>query len=197
MTKTLSPVQAGCVSRQAGVGVPVAGVPVCFGARARRSTVLWLILCVVFGFWISPETATANGSERAIADVPECAGAYGAQLSTSVAGLRIANGRRLTNGWSMGFWSGGFPLSNAMLRGGGDGIVKGAAVALFVSGLNPYLLQGQPPQPDSSAGRRSSEEYHQIGEQRPFSFDFDLEFLAGILLCGLVYWGGALWMERR
>jgi len=175
--------QAETGSRQTGVGIPAAnGVAVCFAARAAKSMVPWLILCVVLGFWLSPLGATA--------DRPECAGAYGVQSSISVAGLRIANGRRLTNGWAESS-----PLSNAMLTGGGNGILESAGVALFVSGLSPYLLRGLPQQPGAYAGLQAPDEYHLAGEQQPLPLH--LEIFAWLFFCGFVSWGGAAWMERR
>jgi hypothetical protein len=181
VTKILLLLQIACISRQAGVGVS-AGVSACFGARARKSTALWLFLCVIFGFWISSESATA--------DRPACAGAYGAPSSASVAGVRIANGRRLTNGWAEDV-----PLRNAMFPGGGNGILQNLGVALFVSGLSPYLPQGLPRQSDNFACLREPEEYQQAGEQR--QSPWYLEFLAGLFLCGVVSWGRALWTSRR
>jgi hypothetical protein len=170
-------------SRQTGAGIPaVDGVAVRFGARAAKSTVPWLILGAVLGFWINSVGATA--------DRPECADAYGAQSSASVAGLRIANVRRLTNGWAEGF-----SLSNAMLAGGGNGILESSGVALFVSGLSPYLVQWLPHQPDKYARLREPEEYPRAGRQHQFRFY--LEFRAWLFFCGFVSWGGAVWMERR
>jgi len=181
VTRNLSLIRIGCVSRQAGVDVTVGGAPVCVRARARKSTVLWLILCV-FGFWIS--------SEGANADRPECAGAYGARPSSSVAGVGVANGRRLANGWAEDL-----PLTDAMFRGGGNGILENAGVALFVCGLSPYLLRGLAQQPDNYACLREPEEYQQAGEQR--RFPLHLEFVGWLFLCGFVSWRGALWMSRR
>ncbi len=175
--------QAETGSRQTGVSIPAAdGVAVCFGARAAKSLIPWLILCMVLGFWLSPVGATA--------DRPGRAGASGVQSSVSVVGLRIANGRRLANGWGEGF-----PLSNAMFAGGGDGILENAGVALFVSGLSPYLLQGLPQQPDNYAGLQGPEEYRRAREQH--QFPLHLEFLAWLFFCGFVSWGGAVWVERR
>jgi hypothetical protein len=182
VTKILSLLQIGCVSRQAGADVSAPGAAVCFGARAIKSTALWLILCVMFGFWISSESATADRPARAVAD--------GFQPSASIAGVRIANGRRLTNSWAEVF-----PLSNAALRNGANGIHQNLGVALFVSGLSPYLPQRLPRRSDNCAFLREPEEYQQAGEQHPFPFN--LEFLAGLFLCGVVSWGGALWVERR
>jgi hypothetical protein len=183
VTKNISPPQIGNVSGQAEVDdLTEVGLPVRFGARAAKSTFPWLILCVVLGFWLS--------SEGAKADRPECAGAYGAQSSASVAGLRITNGRRLTHGRAEGF-----SLSNAMLAGGGNRILESTGVALFVSGLSPYLLQGLPQQPDNYACLRGPEEYPRAGRQH--QFPLHLEFLAWLFFCGFASWGGAVWMERR
>jgi hypothetical protein len=183
VTENISPVQIGDVSGEAEVDVSTGAVlPVRFGTGATKNTVPWLILCVVLGFWLS--------SEGAKAERPERAGAYGAQSSASVAGLRIANGRRLMNGWTEGF-----ALSNAKLAGGGNGILESAGVALFVSGLSPYLPQGSPPQPDNYAGLRKPDEYPRAEQQH--QFPLHLEFLAWLFFCGFVSWGGAVWVDRR
>jgi hypothetical protein len=193
VTETLSLVEAGCVSRQAGVDVPVAGAPVCFGAHARRRTVLWLILCVMFGSLIIPERATADGPERATAAGPERAVAYGPQSS----GARVT--ARFTN--SLGFregWAEDFPLRNAMFPGGGSGVIESAGVALFVCGLSRYLPRDSPQEPalpDQCASVREPHECEGAGEQR--QLPLHLEFLGWLFLCGFVSWGGALWMERR
>jgi hypothetical protein len=170
-------------SRQTGVGVPSAdGVAVCFAVRVAKSTVHFLILCVMLGFWISSEGASAVR--------PECAGACGVQSRASVAGVQVANGRRLTDGWAEGF-----PLSNAMLASGGNGILESAGVALFVSGLSPYLLQGMPQQPDNDARPGEPVEYPRAGRRR--QFPLHLEFLAWLFFFGFVSWGGTVWMERH
>ncbi len=175
--------QAETGSREIGVGIPAAnGVAVCFGARAARSMIRWLILGVVFGFCISSVGATA--------DRPERDGGNGVQSRASLAGLRIANGRRLTNGWAEGY-----SLSNAMLTGGGNGILENAGVALFVSGLSPYLRQGMPQQPDNYAGLQAPDEYHLAGEQQPLPLH--LEIFAWLFFCGFVSWSGMAWMGRR
>jgi hypothetical protein len=175
--------QAETDSRQTGFGFPAAdGVAVRFGPSAAKRMAPWLILCAVLGLWSNPERATADRQERA--------GACGVRSSTSVAGLRIANGRRLTAGWA-----GGFPLSNAMLSGGGNRIIESAGVALFVSVLSPYLPQGLPRQPGNDACLREPEEYTEAGRQQ--QFPLHLEFLAWLFFCGFVSWGGTVWMERR
>ena len=137
--------QAESGSRQTGVGIPATdGVAVCFAIRVAKSTVGWLIVCVVLGFWIS--------SER-------------------------------------------FLLSNAMLASSGNGILESAGVALFVSGLSPYLPQGSPQQPDNYAGLQGPHEFQRAGERQ--QFPLRLEFLAWLFLCGFVSWGGTVWMVRR
>jgi hypothetical protein len=89
----------------------------------------------------------------------------------------------------------GFPLSNATLAGGGNGILESAGVALFASGLSAYLLQGLPQQLDNCACLREPGEYPQAGQQH--QFPLHLEFLAWLFLCGFVPRGGAALMERR
>jgi hypothetical protein len=190
VTKNLSLIQIGCVSRQAGVDVPVTGVPICFGARAAKSAVLWLILCVAFGFWISPERASAAGPETATADGPERATALGSKSGAALVRARLTNSSGFREGWAVDL-----PMPNAMLPGGGNGILESAGVALFVSGLSPYLLQGLPQQPDNYACLREPDNCQLAGEQRPFPAY--LELFAGLLLCGLIYWGSAAWMARR
>jgi hypothetical protein len=168
-------------SRQTEAGIAaVDGVAACFGARATKSTFLWLILCVVMGFWISSEGAAAYGPERA--------GAYVARSSASIAGLGIANGRRLTNGWAESF-----PLSKAVLAGS-DRILDDAGVSLFVSGLSPYLLRGLPQHPGNHARLREDEEYPLAGKQH--QFPSHLEFTAWLFFCGFVSWGGAVLLDR-
>jgi len=175
--------QAEIGSRQTAVGIPATeGVAVCFASRAAKSTARWLILCVMLGFWLSSEGATA--------DRTECAGAYGVQSGASVAGVRIAKGRRLTNGWAEGF-----PLSNAKLAGGGNRILEGTGVALFVSGLSPYLLQGSSQQRGSYVGLQRPDEFQRSGERH--QFPLHLDFFAWLFFCGFVSWGGTVWMERR
>jgi hypothetical protein len=189
VTKILSLVQTGCASRQTGVGGPVAGAPVCFGARATKNTALWLILCVLFGFLINPETAAADGPERAVA--------HGSQSSAARVTARLTNG----SGFREGFrevWAEDFPLRNAMLPGGGSGVIESAGVALFVCGLSRFLLRDSPQEPalpDQCAGVREPHEYEGASEQR--RFPLHPEFLGWLFLCGFVSWGGALWMERR
>jgi hypothetical protein len=175
--------QAEIGSRQSGVGIPATeGGAVCFASRAAKRTVPLLIFCIGLGFWVSAEGANA--------DSPRCAGARGAQSSASAAWVRIANRRRLTNEWAEGF-----PLSNAKLAGGGNRILESTGVALFVSGLSPYLLQGSSQQQDSYAGLQGSDEFQRAGEQH--QFPLRLESLAWLFFFGFVSWRGTVWMERR
>jgi hypothetical protein len=82
-----------------------------------------------------------------------------------------------------------------MWAAGGNGILESAGVALFVSGLSPYLLRGLPRQPDDDAGLQAPDEYQRTGERHEVLLH--LEFLAWLFFCGFVSWGGAVWMERR
>jgi hypothetical protein len=190
VTKIFSLAQIGCVSRQAGVGVPVAGGPVCFGARAGRNTVLLLILlCVMFGFLISPERATADGPERA--------SAFGSQSSAARVSARFTNGREFGWGFREG-WAEDLPLRNAMFPGGGSGVIESAGVALFVCGLSRYLPRDSSQEsgpPDQYACVGEPHECEGAAEQR--RFPLQLEFLGWLFLCGFVSWGGAVWVERR
>jgi hypothetical protein len=175
--------QAGTGSRQNRVGIRAAdGVAVRFPVRAAKRTVPLLIFCIGLGFWVSAEGANA--------DSPRRAGARGAQSSASAAWVRIANGRRLTNEWAEGF-----PSSNAKLAVGGNRILESTGVALFVSGLSPYLLQGSSQQRDSYAGLQGSDEFQRAGEQH--QFPLRLESLAWLFFFGFVSWRGTVWMERR
>ncbi len=80
--------QAETGSRQIGVGIPAEdGVAVCFGARAARSTIRWLILGVVFGLCISSVGATA--------DRPALAGAYWCSIESF--GCWATNSERAEN----------------------------------------------------------------------------------------------------
>jgi hypothetical protein len=215
MTKVLSLKQIGRDSRQSGVNVPGASEPVSFGACVAKSAVFWLIFSVVFGFWISPEHAAADGPEwatsvsleRTIADEPEHAAAdepgraraYGSQSSEALAEVRFTNGSGLRKGWAEGL-----PQANAMFPGGGNGIVESAGAALFVSGLSRYLPQDSqqgPGLPDESATAPEPHEYEQAGEQRRFSLIIQILacvalLMACVLLCSLIFRGDAVTRRR-
>lgn len=184
MTKTNSLEQSASIPKQAEVSLPAAGHDrIWFKARAAKSAAHCLILCIVFNFWINSEHA------RALI----------AQSSASPAGSRFTSDRGFMNGRA--FTSGrtaNLPAPNALFSGGGNGILQNLGVALFVSGLSPYMPQDsarQPGLPDQCASVRESGEWKGAGEQR--RFPFYLEFLAGVLLCGFIFWGDAVWMGRR
>jgi hypothetical protein len=89
-------------------------------------------------------------------------------------------------------------VPNAFFVGGGNGILQNLGVALFVSGLSPYMPQDsaqQPSLPDQRASVRESGECKGAGEQR--RLPAYLQILASVLLCGLIFWGDAVWMGRR
>jgi hypothetical protein len=76
------------------------------------------------------------------------------------------------------------------------GVVESPRLALLVTGLSPYLPQGFPEQAREENGcLRGPDGLQQAGQKG--QFPLDLEFLAGLVLCGFVYWGGAAWIGRR
>jgi hypothetical protein len=178
VTKTISLERSVSVPTQAEENIPAAGnAPIWFKARAARSGALCLIICIGFNLWID--------SERARASI--------AQSSASLAGPRITSGRGFASGRTEDL-----PVPNALLLGGGNGILQNLGVALFVSALSPYLPQDSPQQcglPDPCASLRESGECKLAGEQR--WLPLCLQILASVLLCGLISWGDAVWMGRR
>lgn len=206
VTKTISLEQCVSVARQGEVSIPAEGdglirprirvkirtkirVKVRKWSRAGKRASLCLIFCIVFSFWISLERATAAGPERAKAD--------GSKSGAALVEVRFTNGREFTEGLRNG-WAQDLPLPNGMAAGGGNGILESAGVALFVSGLSRYLPQNSPQrrgQAEEYAGQREFDEYQLAGKQRQIALRLEL-LLAGLLLCGLAYWGGAAWVDR-
>jgi hypothetical protein len=178
VTKTNSLEQSASIPKQAEVSIPAAGNDqIWFKTRAARSAAHCLIFCIVFNFWIN--------SERARALI--------AQSSASPAGSRFTSDRGFTNGRPKDL-----PVPNAFFVGGANGILQNLGVALFVSGLSPYMPQDsaqQPSLPDQRASVRESGECKGAGEQR--RLPAYLQILASVLLCGLIFWGDAVWMGRR
>ena len=83
-------------------------------------------------------------------------------------------------------------------QGGSSGILENSGLVTLVSGLSPYLAQGLPDQtrmPEDCACLRVSNGREPASEQR--QIPSHIGFLAGLLLCGLIYWGGAVWVDRR
>jgi len=74
-------------------------------------------------------------------------------------------------------------------------ILEDPGLALLVSGLSPYLPQGFPPRTPDSGDGDGLRGQRWGGDQR--QFPLDIELLAGLLLCGVVCWGGAEWVARR
>lgn len=76
------------------------------------------------------------------------------------------------------------------------GMLGDPGLVYLVSGLSPYLPQGFPQQTREDNGcLHGSAGLKQIGEQGQFPWDFEL--LAVLLICGFVWWGGAVWVGRR
>jgi hypothetical protein len=183
VAKTISLEQGASFPRQAEVSIPAAGVPAAGNAptrskaRAAESAGLCLILCIVFNFWITPERASA----------------LIAQSGASPVGSRFTSDREFTSGRP-----GDLAVPNAPLLGGGNGILQNLGVALFVSGLSPYMPQDsaqQPGLPDQCASVRESNECRLAGDQH--RFPLYLQILASVLLCGLISWGDAAWIAKR
>ncbi len=178
MTKTISFKQSASVSRQAEARIPAAGDDrIWFKAPAAKSAAPCLIFCIVFIFGINPERASA----------------LTAQSSVSLAGPRFMSDRGFTNGRTEDQ-----PGTNGLFSGDGNGMFQNLGVALFVSGLSPYLPQDSPRQPglpDQPASARESRECMQTGGQR--RFPLYLEILASVLLFGLISWGDAMWIGRQ
>jgi hypothetical protein len=77
-----------------------------------------------------------------------------------------------------------------------DGMLGDPGLAYLVSGLSPYLPQGFPPQTREDNGcLRGSDGLQQAGQGG--HSPLDLEFVAALLICGFVCWGGAAWIDRR
>ena len=69
-------------------------------------------------------------------------------------------------------------------------------LAFLVTGLSPYLPQGFPQQAREDDGcLRGSDGLQQAGQQP--RLPLDLEFLAALVVCGFVCWGGAALIDRR
>jgi hypothetical protein len=183
--KILSPAQIECVSRQAGVGVPVSGAPVCFRARATRRKALLLTLCITCGFWINPETASADGLERATA--------FGSRSGAAPIEVRTTNGHGLGSGRAEDL-----SLRTAMFPGGGSGVIESAGVALFMCGLSRYLPRDSSQEAAVTHQCACVGEHHECeGADEPRRLAMHPEFLGWLFLCGFVSWGGTLWVERR
>lgn len=184
MTKMISLKQSVSVQKQAEVSVPAAvDALIWLKTRVAKSAAPCLIFCIVFNLGINPERANA----------------VIARSGDSLARPRFTSGWGFTN--DRGFTSGrpeNLPVPRAFFLDGDNGIVENAGVALFMSGLSPYLPQGSPRQsglPDQPASALESREYQQASDQR--RFPLYLEVLAGVLVCGLISWGDVMWMGRR
>ncbi len=77
-----------------------------------------------------------------------------------------------------------------------EGMLVDPGPAFLVTGLSPYLPQGFPKQTrEDNDCLRGSDWLQQAGQERWLSLD--LEFLAALIVCGFVCWGGAAWIDRR
>jgi hypothetical protein len=89
---------------------------------------------------------------------------------------------------------GGWPDERAVWLLGA--ILNHPGLALFVSGLSPYLPQGFPERVrEDNRCLRGSDGRQQAGQEGQFSID--LEFLAALIIFGFVCWGRAEWIARR
>jgi hypothetical protein len=186
--KRLSVEQFVTIPRQAEVGTLVArSVVIWFKVLGPKSASLCLILFIVFNLWINRE-----GASSCIAR----SGASLAELRSAIGYQCLFRRRHETEFVEPLDRESSVHIGIGRLIGDGSGILQNLGLAVFVSGLSPYLPQDsqkQPCLPDQCASLRGSDEYQLAGEQR--RFPLYLEILAGVFLCGLISWGDAMWTQ--